>query len=149
MHIGHRCIEKLTARNILMNRNMSGVCLDAFSFDGQPVDVTLVDGEFRLKICREGGKRLFDATGQVRLLQNRPNPFNAMTTIEYEIIEKVPTRLFVLDLLGREVAVQVDGIIEPGAYRVSFDASQLASGMYLCVLATPTAVLTRGMGVAK
>ena len=123
--------------------------LEGAAFGPGRVIVRAVPGRLRVAICREGGERLFDATGRVELLQNRPNPFNAMTSIDYETIERGTTRLEVLDMLGRTVAVLVDGIFEPGRYRVSFDASSLASGSYLCVLRTPSVVLSRLMQVAK
>jgi hypothetical protein len=40
-------------------------------------------------------------------------------------------RLSVYDLLGREVAVLVNGVQTPGEHRVTFDARSLASGVYL------------------
>ena len=36
------------------------------------------------------------------------------------------------DLLGREVDVPMDETKEPGIYYVPFDATGLASGVYLC-----------------
>jgi hypothetical protein len=113
------------------------------------VRVTTIDGEFRLKICREGGDRLFDATGRFGLAQNHPNPFNAMTAIDYEVIETAPTRLVVLDLLGREVGVLVNAVLIPGRYRIFFDAAALASGTYVAVLATPSQSAYRVMRVLK
>ena len=85
----------------------------------------------------------------MELQQNRPNPFNAMTAIEYEVIEAGETELSVLDLLGRSVALLFAGVPEPGRYRINFDASSLASGMYLAVLKTPTNVLTRVIVAVK
>lgn len=100
-------------------------------------------------VCREGGTRLYSDTGRILLRQNRPNPFNAMTVIEYEVIENGPTRLFVMDLLGRVVAVLVDGAVQPGRYTATFDAVSLASGTYLYILQTPTRRLLRLMEVVK
>jgi hypothetical protein len=65
------------------------------------------------------------------LEQNYPNPFNPTTTIQFSIVDPQFTILKVFDLLGREVAVLVDEQKAPGNYEVSFDASALASGVYL------------------
>jgi hypothetical protein len=40
----------------------------------------------------------------------------------------------IYDLLGREVATLVDGLLAAGEYRAAFDAAALASGVYLCTL---------------
>jgi hypothetical protein len=113
------------------------------------VQVTKIDGEFSLGICREGGDRLFDATGQLALEPNHPNPFNSMTLITYEVIERGRTELFVIDMLGRRVATLLDGNVEPGRYQVAFDARELSSGMYLSVLRTPTQLRMQTMKLIK
>jgi len=41
-------------------------------------------------------------------------------------------RLSVYDILGREVAVLVNGMEAPGVHEVKFDGSRLASGVYFC-----------------
>jgi hypothetical protein len=65
------------------------------------------------------------------LEQNYPNPFNPKTAISFQLPAVSQTSLIVYDLLGREVATLVNKELEPGSYRVTFDASGLASGMYL------------------
>jgi carboxypeptidase T len=85
---------------------------------------------------------------RMMLQQNYPNPFNPVTTIGFRVPdsgfrELAPfvrdphpgthwVKLAVYDLLGREVAVLVDGPRAPGLYSVSFNAEGLASGVYLC-----------------
>ena len=54
-------------------------------------------------------------------------------------------RLIVYDLLGREVAVLADEKIQPGAYQREFNASGLASGVYLCRLTAGASFQTRKM----
>ncbi|MEQ9105031.1 MAG: PKD domain-containing protein [Rhodothermales bacterium] len=66
-----------------------------------------------------------------RLLAAYPNPFNPQTLIPFELAEPAAVRLTVHDLLGREVAVLVDGRLPSGRHEVRFDASGRASGMYL------------------
>jgi hypothetical protein len=63
-------------------------------------------------------------------LSNYPNPFNPSTTIAYQIAKSGFISLRVFDLLGREVAVLKEGIVEAGAHQVLFDGSALASGVY-------------------
>ncbi len=75
------------------------------------------------------------------LSQNYPNPFNPTTTIEYtlpvEMLHATSLQLVTLkifDILGQEVATLLDKQQKPGIYKVQFDASNLASGVYFCNL---------------
>ena len=65
------------------------------------------------------------------LEQNYPNPFNPSTTVRYQIPEVSHVSLRVYDMLGREVATLVDEVRDAGFYEAVFDASSLASGMYI------------------
>ena len=65
------------------------------------------------------------------LFQNYPNPFNPSTTIRYQIPEDGMVRLKVYDILGREVKTLVNNFKTKGRYEVTFDASSLASGLYI------------------
>ena len=64
------------------------------------------------------------------LEQNYPNPFNPSTTISYQLSAVSHVKLIVYDILGRKVETLVDAKQNPGIYRVSFNASALASGVY-------------------
>ncbi|MGI9175922.1 MAG: T9SS type A sorting domain-containing protein, partial [Rhodothermales bacterium] len=86
---------------------------------------------------------------QATLGQNYPNPFNPATTIEYQLESAQQLRLSVYDVLGREVAVLVEGVQPAGTFRADFDAVGLASGVYLYKLQTETTSLTRTMTLLK
>ncbi|MCW8810408.1 MAG: T9SS type A sorting domain-containing protein, partial [Ignavibacteriaceae bacterium] len=64
------------------------------------------------------------------LTQNYPNPFNPVTFIKYEVPKTSPVLIKIYDITGREVAVLVNEVREPGIYQVSFDSKNLASGVY-------------------
>jgi hypothetical protein len=83
------------------------------------------------------------------LEQNYPNPFNPSTQIRFTLQSSNVTRLTVFDLLGREVAVLVNGSMPAGAHSVTFDASTLASGVYLYKLEAGGQVMTRRMTLVK
>ena len=65
------------------------------------------------------------------LEQNYPNPFNPSTTIKYSILEDGFVKLAVYNMLGEEIISLVNNVQKAGRYEVTFDASSLASGVYL------------------
>src|ERR1035438_6718760 len=65
------------------------------------------------------------------LSQNYPNPFNPVTTIKYQIPKSGVVTLKVYDILGKEVANLVNEYKDEGKYNINFDASKLASGVYI------------------
>jgi len=74
-----------------------------------------------------------DGPGSFALRQNYPNPFNPATTVTYSVPAGATknVRIGVFDLLGREVAILVDEQKGPGEYTVQFNATGMASGVYV------------------
>ncbi|NNG27516.1 MAG: T9SS type A sorting domain-containing protein, partial [Ignavibacteriaceae bacterium] len=68
------------------------------------------------------------------LEQNYPNPFNPNTIIKYSIADQSNVTLKVFDVLGNEIAQLVNRNQNTGSYEINFDASSLASGMYIYTL---------------
>jgi hypothetical protein len=69
----------------------------------------------------------------MKLQQNYPNPFNPATTIQFTIPAGIRdvVSLQVFDVLGREVATLVNEEKEAGSHEVTWDATGIASGVYL------------------
>ena len=65
-----------------------------------------------------------------RFTQNYPNPFNPSTTIRYGLPSRGPVMLTIFTSLGQQVAVLQDGEKDAGFHEVSFDGSNLPSGVY-------------------
>ena len=86
-----------------------------------PVTVTIVTG------VSDKGQAV---PMQFALHQNYPNPFNPSTEIRFDLPQTAPVTLAVYNLLGQKVATVLDQRLEAGSHQVSFDASELASGVY-------------------
>ncbi len=83
------------------------------------------------------------------LFQNYPNPFNPTTSIRFQVAEAADVNLAVYDHLGREVAVLIDGRMDAGDYDARFDASGLASGVYLYRLKAGAYAETKKMTILR
>ncbi len=83
------------------------------------------------------------------LYQNYPNPFNPSTTIKFNVPSAGLVKLVVYDILGREIASPVNEIKTPGSYIVSFDASNLPSGVYFYKITAGNFTDTKKMLLVK
>jgi hypothetical protein len=84
-----------------------------------------------------------------QLDQNYPNPFNPTTNINYSLRDEQNVTLSVYDMLGRKVATLVNGVKQAGNYSVTFDASQLSSGIYYYTLKAGNFTSTKKMMLVK
>jgi hypothetical protein len=92
------------------------------------------------------------------LAQNYPNPFNPTTTIAFDLPgklgEELRVRLTIHDVRGRLVKTLIDGAVEPGTYRVTWDGRNecgepVSSGMYFSALKSGRGSSTRKMLLLK
>jgi len=64
--------------------------------------------------------------------QNYPNPFNPSTVIKFSVPEAGNVKLAVYNITGELVSDLISGYVEAGNHQVSFDATDLPSGIYIC-----------------
>lgn len=83
------------------------------------------------------------------LSQNYPNPFNPTTTIKYQIPMSSLVTLKVFDLLGREVVTLVDEKKDAGSHEITFDATNISSGIYFYQLRSGEFVQTKKLVLQK
>ncbi|GAB5408384.1 MAG: hypothetical protein BalsKO_07490 [Balneolaceae bacterium] len=83
------------------------------------------------------------------LSQNYPNPFNPSTTINYSLNSAQEVSLKVFNILGKEVAELAAGFQSSGEYSMSFNASNLPSGIYYYTLKTSDFTETKSMTLLK
>lgn len=92
-------------------------------------------------------------TGYV-LEQNYPNPFNPSTTISFSLPEQTHVRLSIYNILGREVAILVDGILPTGSYSrvwdgIAHSGDRASSGLYFYRLTIDNVELSKKMLLLK
>jgi hypothetical protein len=103
--------------NSAANQNGPAAALGVYDIDLTPVTAVEEQNEI--------------APASFTLSQNYPNPFNPVTSMQFSVGSSQLVSLKVYDVLGKEVATLVNEKKPAGVYRVSFDATGLASGVYL------------------
>jgi hypothetical protein len=83
------------------------------------------------------------------LNQNYPNPFNPSTSIEFNLPKSGKVSLKIFNILGEEVTTLVSDRLSAGSYSYEWDASNLASGVYLYRLQAGDNVKTKKMIIMK
>ena len=80
---------------------------------------------------------------RLTLAQNYPNPFNPTTSIEFSLPKAGFVSLKVFNIIGEEVATLISEEMKAGTFSTQWDASHVASGVYLYRLSTTNGVQTR------
>jgi hypothetical protein len=136
----------------------SGVAIGKLIYLGFPLETTASDTSLASVVMRAMDffsvptaveqPRIAESFG---LEQNWPNPFNPGTSIGFRVwgLGSRWVRLGVYDLLGREVAVLVDEAKAPGSYRVRWDGTGHASGVYVYRLTAGNRVESKRMILMK
>jgi len=78
-------------------------------------------------------------------LWNHPNPFNSFTSIVYDIPVSGNVNLVIYDLLGNKIARLVNKVQKAGKHSITWDASDMSSGIYLYNLKVGSFTITRKM----
>ncbi len=117
---------------------------------------------YRVKRINKGGSYEYSDEVKIGLglrkdfeiIGNFPNPFNAETKIIYNLLNDTYVRLTVYDIVGREIAVLVDGFQNAGRHEVTFNLnnvknSDITSGIYLYKLQTQRSFEIRKMIAIK
>jgi len=89
------------------------------------------------------------SSSTVVLHSNYPNPFNPVTTIRFELQERMLVRIDVFGVDGKHVTTVCNGVFPQGVHDVSWAASNVASGIYFARLIAGDRVVTRRMLLVK
>lgn len=83
------------------------------------------------------------------LHQNNPNPFNPVTDIRFDIAKTSYVKMVIYNTLGHEVETLVNETLQPGSYKVVWNANNYASGVYFYKIESGLFVSTRKMILVK
>jgi hypothetical protein len=137
--------DKITVHIVMQGDTIAGSTVNAA---GQPIGVTAQYYHFSTDIILVGNDDEI-LVNSFNLEQNYPNPFNPSTTINYSLAERTPVTLKVYDVLGKEVANLVNTTQEAGDHSINFNASQLASGLYIYTLSAGDFTSSKKMMLLK
>lgn len=83
------------------------------------------------------------------LHQNYPNPFNPTTVISFRVAKTSNVKLEVYDMIGTKISTLLNERLRAGNHSLTFDASNLTSGIYFYRLITPEYQSTQKMSLIK
>ncbi|MEJ2613722.1 MAG: T9SS type A sorting domain-containing protein [Ignavibacteriaceae bacterium] len=83
------------------------------------------------------------------LSQNYPNPFNPTTNINFSIAKASNVKLIIYNILGQKVATLINNYMSAGTYTYQFNASNLASGVYIYSLDAGSYKMNKKMVLLK
>ena len=153
-----KAVDNYTVNSGTVVENLANYHFDPsayYSYEVVPASIV------KTLVMENAGAGALDTTGQgvlkvsemiptdFQLLQNYPNPFNPITTISFQIPVASNLKLQVYDLIGRNVASLYEGTKPAGIYSLTFDASNLPSGIYFYCLEAGTYRQIRKMMLVK
>lgn len=95
-------------------------------------------------------ENITDQPRRIKLSQNYPNPFNPNTVIEYRLPEAMKVNLTIHNALGQQVAVLAENTQQQsGFHQISFNASNLTSGIYFYRIQAGEFSITKKMTLLK
>lgn len=106
-------------------------------------------------ISYEGGSLLVSVNENLNIpnsfyvYQNYPNPFNPVTRIKFQLPNESYVSVKIFDLLGKEISTLFEGKRPAGFHEISFDGSNLSSGIYSYKIQTEKNIAVKQMILLK
>ena len=118
--------------------------------DGKSFNEThSVDMEEFIRMVEDADNQILGIPERYALHAAYPNPFNPITTFQYDIPEGGKVSLVVYDMLGREVTQLVNSYRDAGYHSIKWDASNVASGIYMARLVTGNFTAVQKIALVK
>ena len=111
-----------------------------------------VDANIRAKVSSDafvGIEPIATVPNEIMLFPNYPNPFNPETTFSFNIGSLQETSLRIYDIQGRLIETLIQDKINPGFHNMTWNASEVATGVYFVKLISGEKIKTRKIMVLK
>jgi len=89
------------------------------------------------------------AISNAAIIQNNPNPFNAQTTIQYQLSKDCDVALTIYNIRGQKIETLIDKPMPAGVHQANWDASSYSSGIYFYKLVAGKQIFTKRMTLLK
>lgn len=103
----------------------------------------------RLNMNLSAGINEISSSNGVKLFQNEPNPFNALSIISYQLPKQENVSLTISDVLGRTIMNLDQGDKSAGMHNISIDGNSLSKGVYFYTLNVDGISLTKKMIITE
>ena len=100
-------------------------------------------------IITGGEFKILNVPTSFELYDNYPNPFNPATTIKYDVPKASDVKIYIYDMLGKQVQMLVNERKEAGSYEVKWEATNFASGTYFYKMETNAYTKVKKMVLMK
>ena len=131
--------------NLIVKDRINGELLNEELKNGEEIRIT----NNKITTIEVTGRITGGLPVSYELYQNYPNPFNPSTTIKFAVPKESNVNLSIYNVLGELVTTLVNEQMKAGYYQHEFDASSLASGVYLFRIKAGSFVETRKMVLIK
>lgn len=111
----------------------------AFSVAVNATDIflsTAYDGVWKRSLANLSASGSLRSSSDIAKLQNHPNPVTGTTTFTFELTSEGYIKLSLYDVIGNKVKILANAFYTKGEHHIPYDASVLASGIYMYTLET-------------
>jgi hypothetical protein len=120
----------------------------------QGVDIYLLEGEHPFELYLGSEPQIAKLAQemlptQFELQNNYPNPFNPTTTLRFALPQPNKVQLTIYDVMGRKVSTLISKQMEAGYHNIDWNASHLASGVYIVELIAGSQRRTQKIALIK
>lgn len=114
------------------------------SYSGQNSTITLISDESQTAIDEPAG-----LPSEFGNIANYPNPFNAQTTISFDLASNRKVTIDLFNINGQHIQTLLDAEISAGSHQVNWDATNFASGLYFYKISAGNKTISKCMTLLK